>query len=71
MRFWSLLLFSLSVVASSTVPDASKEEGGSRIVGGLEARKGQFPFIVGIWSKRHNYRPFCGGSLITSRLVNG
>lgn len=42
-----------------------KDEAG-RIIGGHEAARGQFPFVVGLWRKRGS-RPFCGGSLITSR----
>ena len=44
--------------------EINDEEG--RIIGGQEAAKGQFPFVVGLWRK-HGSRPFCGGSLITSQ----
>ena len=45
--------------------DEEYEEGG-RIIGGLEAAKGQFPFVIGLW-RTTGVRPFCGGSLITSQ----
>ena len=37
-----------------------------RIVGGKEAWRGQFPFVVGLWRK-NSVMPFCGGSLISDR----
>ena len=37
-----------------------------RVVGGNSAKVGEFPFVVGLWRKSES-RPFCGGSLISSR----
>ena len=37
-----------------------------RVVGGNSAKVGEFPFVVGLWRKGGS-RPFCGGSLISSR----
>ena len=65
-----VVLVLAAAAAAADIGGAKEEEedsGGSRIVGGQEAARGQFPFMVGLWSKRYNYRPFCGGSLITSR----
>ena len=39
-----------------------------RIVGGCFAKKGEFPWVIGIWRK-HGTRPFCGGSIIGKRYV--
>ena len=39
-----------------------------RIVGGREASRNEFPFVVGLWRK-NGRRPFCGGSLITNKWV--
>ena len=36
----------------------------SKIVGGYPVAPGQFPWVLGIWSKRSSM-PFCGASLIT------
>ncbi|KID95677.1 trypsin-like protease, partial [Metarhizium majus ARSEF 297] len=38
-----------------------------RIIGGEDAKDGEFPFIVSIISNRHH--PFCGGSLLDSTTV--
>jgi len=40
--------------------------GGSKIVNGSLARRGQFPFMVGL-AGRKSRRPFCGASLITNK----
>ena len=37
-----------------------------KIVGGRTARKGQFPWMVGLW-RINSTRPFCGGSLVGER----
>ena len=37
-----------------------------RVVGGNDAKPGEFPFVVGLWRNRES-RPFCGGSLISSK----
>ena len=37
-----------------------------KIVGGRRAKKGEFPWMVGIWRNRSK-RPFCGGSLFGER----
>ena len=37
-----------------------------RVVGGNDAKPGEFPFVVGLWRKSES-RPFCGGSLISSK----
>jgi len=39
-----------------------------KIVGGRRAKKGEFPWMVGIWRNRSK-RPFCGGSLFGERWV--
>jgi trypsin len=55
---WTAILMSLSLTAFANVPlDVS-----NRIVGGTEAIKGEFPFIVSLQSG--SYGHFCGGSLI-------
>lgn len=38
-----------------------------RIIGGEDAKDGEFPFIVSILSNRDH--PFCGGSLLDSTTV--
>jgi len=47
---------------------------GSKIVGGSQAGRGEFPWQVGFIKKAPNFlvgdsRPFCGGSLINSKTV--
>ncbi|XP_034246476.1 brachyurin-like [Thrips palmi] len=42
---------------------------GLRIVGGDEAAPGQFPHQVGIWILLGRSRNFCGGSIISDRVV--
>ena len=60
--------------ASGTKDPMSKElliDGrivGDKIVGGEEASKGEFPWVVGIWRMK-SLRPFCGGSLLNNRFV--
>merc|ERR1711971_450283 len=39
-----------------------------RVVGGNDAKPGEFPFVVGLWRNRES-RPFCGGSLISSNWI--
>ena len=41
-------------------------ESADRIVGGVEAGRHEFPWIVGI---SFNFRWFCGGTLLTSQWV--
>lgn len=39
-----------------------------KIVGGQRAKKGEFPWMVGIWrNRKSSKRPFCGASLIGDR----
>lgn len=42
---------------------------GERIVGGSEARPGQFPWQVGIWVQTSERKSFCGGSVLTKNVV--
>ena len=37
-----------------------------KIVRGISASKGEFPWVVGIWRLKSS-RPFCGGSILNSR----
>lgn len=37
-----------------------------KIIGGKNATRGQFPFVVGLW-RTNTRHPFCGGSLISNR----
>eukprot|EP00095_Tigriopus_kingsejongensis_P000906 maker-scaffold186_size273091-snap-gene-1.33 protein:Tk00906 transcript:maker-scaffold186_size273091-snap-gene-1.33-mRNA-1 annotation:"PREDICTED: trypsin-7-like" len=39
-----------------------------KIVGGRNASRGQFPFVVGLW-RSNSRHPYCGGSLISDRFV--
>jgi len=58
---WTALLVSLSLTASANM------EITPRIVGGTEAVKGEFPFIVSLQSSYYGH--FCGGSLIKPNWV--
>jgi len=41
----------------------------SKIVGGVEASENEYPWQVGLISSQTSTRPFCGGSLISSKEV--
>jgi len=41
----------------------------SKIVGGVETQENEYPWQVGLLSSQSSSRPFCGGSLISSRSV--
>lgn len=67
---WSVIsIVFISIINStmiSTPVSASTERNFfPDIVGGVEAKKGEFPFIVSLQTKSH----FCGGSLIASNVV--
>ena len=49
-------------IIDDTIDDRDK------IVGGVKATKGEFPWVVGIWRTK-SLRPFCGGSLLNNRFV--
>ena len=49
------------------IDDVVKRFECDKIVGGRLARKGEFPWMVGIWRNARTTRPFCGGSLINDR----
>ena len=55
---------------SNNIPNIIRSilDGDEKIVGGVIAKEGEFPWVVGIWRKR-GLRPFCGGSLLNNRLV--
>ncbi len=48
-------------LAANYITDVDKE-----IVGGRPAKKGQFPWIVGIWHA-NGRSPFCGGSIVARK----
>jgi trypsin len=58
---WTALLMSLSLTASANMETLDLNVV-PRIVGGTEAVKGEFPFIVSLQSSYYGH--FCGGSLI-------
>ncbi len=58
---WTALLMSLSLTASANMGTLDLNVV-PRIVGGSEAVKGEFPFIVSLQSSYYGH--FCGGSLI-------
>ena len=39
---------------------------GKEIVGGVYAKKGEFPWVVGIW-RWNGAKPICGGSILNKR----
>jgi len=41
----------------------------AKIVGGVETEENEYPWQVGLLSRQSSSRPFCGGSLISSRSV--
>jgi len=59
-----LLSSSLFTLASADVPRPVS----GKIVGGVEAEKGEFPFMVSL-QRNYGNRPFCGGSLIAENWV--
>jgi trypsin len=61
------LLIALSFVLGSMTSAFSQTNHGL-IVGGIEATRGEFPFMVSL-QRANGSRPFCGGSLISDRWV--
>ena len=37
-----------------------------KIVGGCDVKKGELPWVIGIWRTKGS-RPFCGGSIVGKR----
>lgn len=55
------------VAVQITVPAVTQPAGNAKIVGGVEAAKGEFPFIVSLQGNYGGH--FCGGSLIKKDWV--
>jgi trypsin len=69
MRFMTLVsLASFFALNPSAVLAKSPNPISGKIVGGVEAEKGEFPFMVSL-QRTYGSRPFCGGSLIASNWV--
>jgi trypsin len=61
------LIFTYSALASDMKPQVLSKLLSEKIVGGVKATKGEFPFIVSLQSSSWGH--FCGGSLIASDWV--
>ena len=66
MKFRLASLVSVSLLSAAVSANAG--ELSTRIVGGIEAREGEFPFIVSLQAGAKGSH-FCGGSLIKNRWV--
>ncbi len=66
LPFLSAFILSSAANASLTPVNSSGIHG--RIVGGIEATPGEFPFMVSL-QRATSSRPFCGGSLIAEQWV--
>ncbi len=64
----SLMTSILSVACLSTLSFANASPIHGTIVGGVEATRGEFPFMVSL-QRSTSSRPFCGGSLIAPNWV--
>lgn len=62
---WSFLFIFVALCNAEVRVDRN-----SRIIGGAEARKGQFPYMVALILGLPNYgQSFCGGSIISPSFV--
>ena len=52
------------IATDQSTPNSTNRN--DKIVGGTKAKKGEFPWVVGIWRLKA-FRPFCGGSLLNNR----
>lgn len=65
MRIITALLIASFSVAAQAGPDYQKWNQAPKIVGGEEAREGEYPFMVSLQSSSH----FCGGTLIQKNWI--
>jgi len=66
MKFLNPIL-AVALTLSTSLSFANNNEFDAKIVGGVEAKIGEFPFIVSLQAKGFGH--FCGGSLINKRWV--
>lgn len=67
IKLWSTIVFlGLTFFGANTVTGRATGRPTNRIVNGLDASQGQFPYQI---SLRKNSMHHCGGSIITNRFI--
>jgi secreted trypsin-like serine protease len=69
MKFLVVLISCVAAISAKQIPAHAKSNKGLRIIGGQEARAGQFPFAAAITVQTETSQFFCGGALINNDWI--
>jgi secreted trypsin-like serine protease len=69
MKFLVVLISCVAAIWAKQIPAHAKSNNGLRIIGGQEARAGQFPFAAAITVQTETSQFFCGGALINNDWI--